>query len=129
MLALFTGVHGLALVGMGLWSGVVWIWVGADVSGRGEDLPPWLVLGLLGFYSVLLMGSGVAQIVAALRLRHLKGRRFAMMAWGGGLFSILTCYCLPTSIALMIWGLLVMRDPEVEDAFAHPEEHQTPLPL
>jgi hypothetical protein len=76
---------------------------------------------LSGFYVVmglLVLVSGILNIVAGIRCLSYRGRTLALVALFSNLVPMLTCYCIPTSLGLMIYGLIVMFQSDVAYAFA-----------
>jgi hypothetical protein len=64
------------------------------------------------FATYMGMGSagivpGIIQIIAGIRNFRLHGRIFGIVALVAGVLSIGTCYCAPTSVALMVYGLII----------------------
>ncbi len=87
-------------------------------SSRAGDPPPELFGVIFGCYGAAALMPGILQVIAGIRLlRGLRGRTFAMVALGAGFVGFLTCYCAPTSIALAVWGLMLLSDAEVRAAF------------
>ncbi len=84
-----------------------------------------------GFYVViglLVLACGILNIVAGIRCLNYRGRTLAMIALFSNLAPMFTCYCMPTSLGLMIYGLIVMFQSDVAYAFAQvargvPPEH------
>lgn len=114
-------VLGFILVGVG----VVVFFAGPEMivaqhRGRGVPPPPFLAEWL--FLAYLVMG-GMLVLVASLRIGagimnlSFRGRVFGMITAGLGLLTSLTCYCAPTSIALLIYALIVYLDGNVVQAF------------
>ena len=58
------------------------------------------------------------HIVAGIRNYKFRGRVFGLVALGGGMITMITCYCAPTAIALGVYGLITFLNPEVNQAFA-----------
>lgn len=68
------------------------------------------------------MGGGMVllsllRIVAGFRNYFLQNRIFGIVSICLGLVSAFTCYCAPTSIAVAIYGLIVLFNKEVTEAF------------
>ncbi|MCA9268199.1 MAG: hypothetical protein KDA41_07000 [Planctomycetales bacterium] len=81
------------------------------------------------FMTVLYGGLGIAGTVCgALRLMacfknwNFRGRGLGMISIFAGMGSCITCYCAPTAIAVLVYGLILYLDPYVKDAFAHGEQ-------
>ena len=74
-----------------------------------------------GFYVViglLVLVCGMLNIVAGVRCLSYRGRTLALIALFSNLAPMFTCYCMPTSLGLMIYGLIVMFQSDVAHAFA-----------
>ena len=69
--------------------------------------------------AVALIG-GALKLGAGRRNRALKDRGLGIAALLSGLVSLGTCYCFPSALVLLIWGLRVYSDPEVRRAFGEP---------
>jgi hypothetical protein len=67
---------------------------------------------------LLVLTAGILNLVAGIRSLKLRGRTFAIVALFSNLIPIFTCYCLPTSLGLMIYGLIVFFQADVAHAFA-----------
>jgi hypothetical protein len=84
-----------------------------------------------GFYvliGLLVLVCGILNIVAGIRCLNYRGRTLALIALFSNLAPMFTCYCMPTSLGLMIYGLIVMFQSDVAYAFAEvargvPPEH------
>lgn len=76
---------------------------------------------LFPIYSLIglpVLAVGILNIVAGIRCLRLRGRNLALVALFSNVVPVFTCYCLPTSIALMIYGLIVLFHSDVAYAFA-----------
>jgi hypothetical protein len=87
---------------------------------RQPGPPDWMYL----IYVVL---GGVLLVVAALRIYagacnlRFRGKLLGIIAISVGAVSSLTCYCAPTAIGLLIYGLIVYLDANVSQAFSECE--------
>jgi hypothetical protein len=87
------------------------------------DRPPvepqvmWLVPLVYGGMAAASLAAGVLHLVAGLRNYRFQGRTFGITALACGLLAIFTCYCLPTSAAICVYGLIVYLNREVSEAF------------
>jgi hypothetical protein len=61
--------------------------------------------------------AGVLNIVAGVRSLKFRGRVFALVALFANLVPVFTCYCMPTCVGLMIYGLIVFFQSDVARAF------------
>jgi hypothetical protein len=76
---------------------------------------------LSAFYVVIglpVLAAGILNIVAGIRSLKYRGRILALVALFSNLAPLFTCYCLPTSLGVMIYGLIVFFQSDVADAFA-----------
>jgi hypothetical protein len=93
------------------------------LSKQRSDFPlfgkaiSWLYI-VTGF---LILTSGVLNILAGLRTRRFQNRLLAIVALVTNavyMFSFFSLPCLPSALALMIFGLIVMLNQDVRRAFA-----------
>ncbi len=76
---------------------------------------------MLVFYLVMglaLVVVGALNIFAGIRCLSFRGRTFAIVALFGNILPVFTGYCAPTSIGMLIYGLIVLFNGEVAAAFA-----------
>ncbi|MEM7479074.1 MAG: hypothetical protein AAF483_29165, partial [Planctomycetota bacterium] len=85
------------------------------------------------FMPIAFIATGVLCIILALLyvfsgilLIKFRGYKFAFVALIGGMASLMTCYCFPTSLGLLIFGLIVLLDQPVRDAFEAAEAGVSP---
>ena len=83
------------------------------IQGQMETIM--LATGII-FGSIMLL-AGIAQLIAGLKLREYQSRTIGIVALSAGLISIFTCYCLPTSLGVFIYGLIVLLNEPVKRAF------------
>ncbi|HEV3340626.1 MAG TPA: hypothetical protein VG125_09720 [Pirellulales bacterium] len=89
----------------------------------GANVPPGPPFGLLMVAVYAVMGIG-AFAVAALKLfagwqnYFFRGRTWGIAALASGVVSIVTCYCFPTALILMVYGLIVYLSAEAGWAFS-----------
>ena len=81
-----------------------------------EQLSKFLTWGyvLVGMAVVL---PGLLQLVAGIRNLYPKGRTLGIIALFSGLLSIPFCYCAPTSLGLLVYGLIIYFNPTAVRAF------------
>jgi hypothetical protein len=109
---------GLLYVGMAIMMTVVMQTAPQD----GPNPPPagmeWLFLGVYGGLSVPLFIVAVLRIYAGIQNFQFRGRTLGIVTMCVGVASALMgCYCLPTSVALMVYGLIVYLNESVAAAF------------
>ncbi len=111
---------GLGLVAMG---GIFPVLMRMDeMQGGGEGPPPemvgWMMLAIYGGLGLVTLVAAGLHLFAGLRNYRFRSRTLGLVALGGGLVTMFTCYCAPTSIALAVYGLVTYLNPEVSQAFA-----------
>lgn len=62
--------------------------------------------------------AGVINIAGGVAALRYRSRAFVLTALFFNIIPIFTCYCAPTSLGLMIWGLIVMFQGDVAQAFS-----------
>jgi hypothetical protein len=108
---------GVMFVGMVVFMAIV------TLRDKAEDPPPAerlslavMVVFYVGLGLVLLL-AGVLNIRAGRRARAFRNRRFVLVALFGNAAVAPTFYCAPTSLGLLIYGVLVFYNAEVVRAF------------
>ena len=77
-----------------------------------------VMVGAFSVIGLVHMVPGVLQVWAGVQLRAFRARGLALAGLGGGLVTVLGCYCSPTSIAMLVWGLIVLMHEDVRARFA-----------
>ncbi len=91
--------------------------------GPGVPPPPmppqleWVVIAIYGGAGLVLLTTGTLGLWAGIQVMKFRGHTLGIIALSAGLLTILSCYCFPTSIALFIYGLIVLLNPPVKQAF------------
>ncbi len=93
---------------------------------RGQAGPPpmpaetmsWMMLIIYGGMGLLVLIAAGLHIFAGIRTYMFRGRILGLVALGGGMVTVMTCYCAPTAIGLGVYGLITYLNPEVAQAFA-----------
>lgn len=111
---------GLELVTAGfyLFLGIMTV-IYAEQEGSRQGLAMAGVYGVMGGAG---LASGILHAVAGWRNYFFRTRWLGITALVAGLASCLTCYCFPTSLALMIYGLIVYFSPQAVRAFQRGEQ-------
>jgi hypothetical protein len=78
--------------------------------------------GIMGLAGLI---PGVIQIIAGIRNLRLRGRTFGLVAIISGAISLGTCYCAPTAIGLLIYGLIIYLHDTAKQAFELGEQGKT----
>jgi len=71
----------------------------------------YVVMGLAAFL------PGLIQLFAGIRNLYPKGRTLGIIALFSGLLSVASCYCAPTSLGLLVYGLIIYFNPTAVRAF------------
>ncbi|GAB4216488.1 MAG: hypothetical protein OHK0013_43050 [Sandaracinaceae bacterium] len=127
-LAVVTMVHGGLMLAYALLLVVYGVAFGAAFSSvvlqptPGRETPPpelfgGIMAGTVGLMALGMLVPGLLQLVAGWYMRQFRYRLLAVVALVSGLVSILGCYCFPTSLALLVWGAIVLFDRDVGQRF------------
>jgi hypothetical protein len=85
---------------------------------QGPDDPPVeMIFGLIAMLALVHLIPAILQIVAGIQLFRVRGRWLALIAFVSGVGTFMGCYCIPTSVALAIWGMVVLGNAQVRAAF------------
>ncbi len=98
-------------------------------GGPAPDFPQemaWLLFAIYLGMGVLTLLVGVIRIIAGARNLRYRGRTFGIVALFLGVVPFFNCYCAPTSLGLMIYGLIVYLSHESAQAFELREQGKTP---
>jgi hypothetical protein len=119
-----------SLVSLG---GVLLMLVGPAVfslSGSNHRAEEEQVLTMIGGIYILLgglfLGVGGLNIAAGIKNLKYRGRTLGIIALSLGVLSIFGCYCSPTAIGLLIYGLIIYLNQDVSRAFAMGEQGASP---
>jgi len=101
-----------------------------DFQTIQEDLPDgaaepisaetmsWIMTSAYGGIAAICLLAALLHIWAGIRILGYRGRTLGIIALIVGMASSITCYCAPTAIALGVYGLIVLLNSEVKNAFA-----------
>ena len=90
-----------------------------------QQMPPemeWVMIVIYGGAGLVLLSTGILVIWGGIRVMKFRSYTLGIVALSSGLLAIFGCYCAPTAIALFIYGLIVLLNPQVKEAFAMGEE-------
>lgn len=109
-----------------------------EIAGRARqrpgggwlpDLPPEFIeiaaVLYVGLGAVVLL-SGLLRVIAGSRNLNYRGRTFGIVSLAAGVVTSLTIWCAPTSLGLLIYGLIVYLNEESARAFALGAEGKRP---
>lgn len=90
---------------------------------NAEGPPPpenmfWVIGIVYGVMAAAAIIAAVLHILGGVWAYRFRKRTVGIVALAVGIASTFTCYCAPTSIALAIYGLIVLLNPRVAQAFA-----------
>lgn len=77
---------------------------------NGDDASFRMILFMYSIVSVILGALGLLQVIAGIRNYGFRNRGLGITALACGLLSMFTFFCLPTSLALAIYGIIVYLD-------------------
>lgn len=92
----------------------------AAQKGTANAMPPeaetWvLVIGVIA--GLTLIAIAVLTIVCGVRTLRFRGRVMSIVMLCIGMVTMFTCYCMPTQLALSIYGMIVLLNGPVVMAF------------
>lgn len=86
-----------------------------------------LLVGTMALMAFLHVGVGALQLLAGLRLWKYQGRGLGIAAAVIGVITVVGCYCAPTSMGILIWGLIVLLNAAVAERFASARRSETTI--
>jgi hypothetical protein len=105
-------------------------------SPQPTSTPDTMIMTIVSVYYVAMgiavLTVGILNVIAGVRCLNFRGRVFALVALFGNVLPMFTCYCLPTCLGMMIYGLIVFFQADVAYAFtavkagAPPERFKRP---
>jgi hypothetical protein len=87
-------------------------------SNSADETMIAVMAGLQSLLGLAVLLAAVLNIVAGIRCLRLRGRTLALVALFSNVAPLLTCWCAPLCLALMIYGLIVFFHADVAFAFA-----------
>ncbi len=94
---------------------------------NGPEL--WIATLIYGGMAAVALVSGVLHLAAGLRNYRFRGRTLGIVALACGILTVVTCCCLPTAVALGVYGLIVYLNPEASEAFRMGEAGHGPAEI
>jgi len=134
--SIFNGIQGVLEIPMGLVTAGLGLLfpalaqMGEFQKGQNGAQPPpteffWFFGVIYFVIGVPVLLCGILRIVAAVRNYRFKSRTLGMVSIIGGLCSMLSCYCAPTAVGLLVYGLILFLNPAVKAAFQMVEQGQS----
>jgi hypothetical protein len=94
-------------------------------GGPNTDQMMWILLGTYSVMGACGIIPGLLLIYAGFQNLWLRGYTLGIVALSSGAISLGTCYCLPTALALLIYGLIIYLNVTTKKAFALAKEGET----
>ena len=92
---------------------------------NGGGPPPelrWIMTAAYGGMGLCALIPGGLQIYAGIQGIKLRKHTLGIVALGAGALTLMTCYCFPTSLALLIYGLIIYLHDTSRRAFQLAQE-------
>src|ERR1051326_4700476 len=91
----------------------------AKNANGAQDEPGmiWMVSGIYFVIGIPVLVCGILRIVAGVKNYRFRGRTLSLISIIAGAASVMTCYCAPTSLGLLVYGLTLHLNPAVKMAF------------
>ena len=80
------------------------------------EIMPYMWIGYT-VIGALLIASGIFRMIAGFTNWKFRGRIMGIASMVVGLVSVIGCYCAPTSLAVLVYGMIVYLNPSVAQAF------------
>ena len=96
-------------------------WQNNPQFGNNPPMPPDELLKMMTTGTLIAGGMfvllGALYLVGGIQVSRFRGRMLGIVALSVGLLSVFGCYCIPTSVALFVYGLVVLLNEPVKTAF------------
>jgi len=86
-------------------------------EGAGQEQLMWSVYIIYGGGGAIMLALGCVHIPAAVRNLRFRGRTLSIVTMFVGLVTVLTMFCFPTALALVIYGSIIYLNEDVTLAF------------
>jgi hypothetical protein len=98
----------------------------AQKQSPAPQMPPGVLSAIYVALGALMLALGIFRIVSGVRNLKYRGRVLGIVALAAGVLSVFTCYCAPSAIGLLIYGLIIYLNDDVRRAFEQGEQGATP---
>jgi hypothetical protein len=121
ILQIVFGAMELLMGGLLLFYAVLFTFVMPNMKNPGGELPPpeamfWISIGL-SIGGLVVVCFSILRIASGIYSFWFKKRTLMLVSLIGGMVTLFTCYCAPFSLGVGIYGLIVMLDPAVRQAY------------
>ena len=100
---------------------------------RNAEMPPeqmaWIMTAIYAGIGAVIVVCGALRIFAGIQNFRFRGRTLGLVSLVVGLASSIGCYCLPTGVAILVYGLIVYLNPAVASAFQMGSSGQSPAEI
>ncbi|QEG42275.1 hypothetical protein [Roseimaritima ulvae] len=86
-------------------------------GGDLDDQETMIIIAVYGGMGLLMLIGAALQLWGGWRAIHFRGMAWVIVGIASAAMGSLTCYCAPTGIALGIWGLILLLNPDIQHAF------------
>lgn len=97
----------------------------APAQGPPPEMVGWVMGGVYLVVGAGLMAGAALKLFAGYRNYRFRGRTLGLVAMFTGLATVFGCFCFPTALALLIYGLIVYLDQQTVYAFQLGEQGLT----
>jgi hypothetical protein len=97
-----------------------------ELEQQSAEVPPAVVGGIVSILGVVALAAAILKIVAGIKNLKFRGRTLGIVAMASGVLTIFICYCAPTALALMVYGLIVYLNGDVARAFEQGKQGWSP---
>ena len=121
---------GLMFSGLAVFFPIMMSMEQARDPSAADDLPFdgqmfWLISGIYMAIGIPVLSCGVLRIVSGVRNFRFKGRTLSLISIFAGMSSVFSCYCAPTALGILVYGLILHLNPAVKAAFEMGRQGQT----
>jgi hypothetical protein len=122
-------VNGVLVILMGVYCAAQWpvmMAVGGGPPPGGGGPPPWIFAVIYGAIGLVVIASGLLNVVAGFRVLSFRNRVLAIVALFSNIIPMFTCWCILNALGMMIYGLIVLLHTDVGRAFEMVSHGATP---
>jgi hypothetical protein len=120
-------VHGITVIIMGgILAALGIMMLGVGPAGGGAGPEPWIFAIIYIAWGFLVLACGVLNAVGGVRVMTFRNRVLGLVALFSNILVLFSCYCALTAIGMMVYGLIVLFQPDVVHAFEMVARGATP---